>query len=63
MPILYLILILCAIGVALYLMNAYVPMPLAYKKLVNIAVIVLVVIWLLNLVGLLPTTATVPRVR
>ena len=52
------------VGVILWLINAYVPMDAKIKKILNIAVVVIVVLWLLYAVGLLPMgDIRVPKVR
>ena len=48
MDIISLIVILVVVGIALWLINAYVPMQANIKNLLNIAVVVLVVLWLLS---------------
>ena len=50
MPIFQIILVFVVVGLVLWLINSYVPMDAAIKKLMNIAVIVLMVIWLIYLI-------------
>ena len=50
MDLISLIVTLVVIGIALWLINAYVPMQPSIKKILNIAVVVLVVLWLLGAV-------------
>lgn len=47
MNIVHLIVVFVVVGVALWLINTYVPMAAPVKKLMNIAVVVLLVLWLL----------------
>jgi hypothetical protein len=47
MDLVSLIITLVVVGVVLWLINTYVPMEARIKQLLNIAVIVLVVLWLL----------------
>jgi hypothetical protein len=57
---------LVIVGVLLWLVNAYVPMDAKIKKILNIAVTVLVVLWLLSVFGILPNhigNVSVPTVR
>jgi hypothetical protein len=54
MPLVTLIIVLVAIGVLMWAINTYVPMSAGMKKLLNIAVVVVVVLWLLKLAGILP---------
>jgi len=46
------VVILVIVGVALYLLNQYVPMAPPIKTVINVIVILFVIIWLLNMVGL-----------
>ena len=48
-----LILLLVILGVVMYLINTLVPMDAGIKKVLNIAVIVIVVLWLIQSLGLL----------
>ena len=52
MPLLQFVVILVCVGVLLWAVNKYAPMDAAYKKLLNIAVIIAVVLWILNLFGI-----------
>ena len=53
MSIVGLLVLLVVIGVALYLINTYVPMAAPIKTVINVVVVLLVVVWLLNAFGLL----------
>jgi len=44
---------LVVVGVVLWLVNTYVPMEARIKKIVNIVVLVVVVLWLLRVFGVL----------
>ena len=44
--------VLVVVGVLLWLVNTYVPMDGKIKKVLNIAVVVIVVFWLLKALGL-----------
>jgi len=65
MSILHLIVILAAMGVILYLINAYVPMDAKIKKITNVVVVIAVIVWLLYQFGVLPMSSsiTVPQVK
>lgn len=54
MDIISIIIVLVIIGVVLWAVNAYVPMAAAIKKILNIAVVILTVIWLVRISGLMP---------
>lgn len=47
-----LIITLVVIGVTMWVINNYLPMEANIKKILNIAVIIVVVLWLLGAVGL-----------
>jgi hypothetical protein len=53
MPLLQVVIILIAIGVSLWLVNNYIPMQAMIKKILNAVVVFTVVLWLLNIFGLL----------
>lgn len=53
MDLLTVALVLVVVGVLLYLVNLYIPMDGKIKKILNIATVVIVVIWLLKISGLL----------
>lgn len=52
MPLLNLVFVLIVVGVALYLINRYVPMAASIKTILNIVVVVAVCVWVLQAVGL-----------
>lgn len=52
MSILSIILAIVIVGVLLWLINAYIPMDGAIKKILNIVIIVVLVVWLLKVFGL-----------
>jgi hypothetical protein len=47
MDLISLIIILLVVGVVLWLINTYVPMDPKIKRILNVAVVVLVILWLL----------------
>jgi hypothetical protein len=47
MDLLSLIVTLVVVGVVLWLVNTYVPMQSSIKKILNVAVVILVILWLL----------------
>lgn len=65
MPLITLILVMVVIGVVMYLINTYVPMDPRVKRLLNWTVILLLIIWVLQLFGLLGYlgVVTVPRIH
>ena len=52
MPLVNIVLTLIVVGVLLYLINRYIPMESTIKSILNIVVVVFVVIWVLQGVGL-----------
>ena len=53
MPLLQVVIILIVVGVLLWLVNNYIPMQATIKKILNAVVVIVVVVWLLNVFGLL----------
>jgi len=51
MPLIQLIIVLVAVGVILWLVNSYIPMDAAIKKILNVVVIIAVILWLLSVFG------------
>jgi hypothetical protein len=47
MPLLNVVLTLVVVGVVLWLINTYIPMQATIKKILNIVVVIVVVLWLL----------------
>lgn len=52
MTLVSLIITLVLVGVILWAVNAYIPMDGKIKQILNIAVVIFVVIWLLNAFGI-----------
>ena len=52
MDLLTIVLALIAVGVLLWLMNTYIPMDAEIKRVINIVVLVVVVLWLAKVFGL-----------
>ena len=53
MPLVQVILVLIVVGVLLGLINRYIPMAGSIKSILNAVVVIVVVLWLLNVFGLL----------
>lgn len=64
MNLLNVVVVLMIVGVLLWAINAYVPMQGTIKKILNAAVVICVVVWLLRVFGVLGgwTTLHLPRV-
>jgi uncharacterized membrane-anchored protein len=52
MPLINLVLVLVVVGVALYLVNRFIPMASSIKTILNVVVVVAVCVWLLKVAGL-----------
>ena len=52
MPLLNLVVTLIIIGVGLYLINRYIPMASSIKSILNALVVIVVLVWLLQVLGL-----------
>jgi len=58
MPLLNIVVMLILVGVALYLINRYIPMASSIKSILNIVVVVAVCVWVLQVTGLWGTLST-----
>ncbi|MGA7411065.1 MAG: Thivi_2564 family membrane protein [Bryobacteraceae bacterium] len=52
MPLINLVVVLIIVGVALWLINRFIPMASSIKTILNIVVVIAVCIWVLQAVGL-----------
>ena len=52
MPLLNLVVALIVVGVGLYLINRYIPMASSIKSILNAVVVIAVLVWVLQVVGL-----------
>ena len=48
----YIVLVLIVVGMALWLINAYIPMAGSIKAILNVVVVVAVCVWVLKAAGL-----------
>ena len=53
MPLLNVVLTLVVVGVVLWLINTYIPMQATIKKILNIVVVIVVILWLLYGFGII----------
>jgi len=60
MPLVQIALSLIVVGVLLWLVNNYIPMARSIKSILNAVVVIVVVVWLLNIFGLL---TSIPNLR
>jgi predicted membrane protein len=52
MSLIYLVLVLIIVGMALWLINTYIPMASSIKTILNVVVVVAVCVWVLKAAGL-----------
>jgi Flp pilus assembly protein TadB len=64
MTLINIIVILILVGLALWLVNTYIPMAGGIKSLLNVVVFVVVLIWLLQVFGLIgPVPIRIPPLK
>jgi hypothetical protein len=63
MPLVYIVLVLIVVGMALWLINNYIPMAGSIRTILNAVVVIAVCVWVLQAVGLWGTVTNyrVPR--
>lgn len=59
MPLISLIEVLIAVGVLLWLVNRFIPMAGSIKSILNAVVVITVVLWLLQVLGLFDGLAAI----
>jgi hypothetical protein len=52
MPLIYIVLTLIIVGMALWLIDSYIPMAESIKTILNVVVVISVCVWLLKTAGL-----------
>lgn len=62
MSLISLIVALVVVGVVMYLINAYIPMDATIKKLLNAVVIIFLILWLLQGLGLIASLDNILRI-
>ena len=53
MPLIHIVIILVVVGLILWLINSYIPMQATIKNILNAVVVICVIVWLLNVFGLI----------
>ena len=53
MPLITLIIVLVVVGVALWVINSYIPMAKSVKTILNVVVVGVLCVWLLQVFGLI----------
>ena len=59
MPLVQFLMVLIVVGVLLGLVNRYIPMAASIKSILNGVVVIVVVLWLLNVFGLLSSLSAI----
>ncbi|MGD1075917.1 MAG: Thivi_2564 family membrane protein [Thermodesulfovibrionales bacterium] len=59
MPLIHLVLVLITVGVILWVINSYIPMQSIIKTILNVVVVIAVIVWLLNVFGLIGNLSTI----
>jgi len=59
MTLISLIVVLVGLGLLLYLINSFIPMDASVKKILNIAVVIFLVIWIVQSFGLLDSLSSI----
>jgi len=59
MPLINLVIILVVVGVALWLINNYIPMDGKIKTILNVVVVIVVILWLLSVFGVIGSLSTI----
>ena len=52
MPLLTILLVIIVVGVLLWLVNSFLPMDNNIKKILNVVVIIILIVWLLKVFGI-----------
>lgn len=55
MPLVHVVIVLIVIGVLLWLINRFIPMAGSIKAILNAVVVIVVILWLLQIFGILGT--------
>jgi hypothetical protein len=58
MPLMQLVIVLIVVGVLLWLVNNFIPMARSIKSILNAVVVIVVVLWLLQVFGVIPAVST-----
>lgn len=59
-----LVLVLVLAGAGLWAINTYIPLDSKIKKILNVVVVLVIILWLLYVFGVLPANdITVPKIR
>ena len=59
MPLINIVLVLVVVGVGLWAINTYIPMPKPVKSILNIVVVVVLCLWLLQTFGVIDSVRSI----
>jgi hypothetical protein len=59
MSLITLVLVLVIVGVALWLINSFIPMQSTIKTILNVVVVIVVIFWLLSAFGIINNLDTI----
>jgi hypothetical protein len=59
MPLVHVVIVLIVVGVVLGLINRFIPMAGSIKSILNAVVVIAVVLWLLQVFGILGSLSTI----
>lgn len=59
MPLVQLVVMLIVVGVLLGMINRFIPMARSIKSILNAVVVIVVVVWLLNVFGLMSSLSAI----
>jgi hypothetical protein len=59
LPLITVVIVLIVVGVLLWIVNAYLPMDSKIKSILNAVVVIAVVLWLLQIFGVLGSLSTI----
>ena len=59
MPLIHVVIVLVVVGIILGLINRFIPMAGSIKSILNAIVVIAVVLWLLNVFGILSNISTI----
>jgi hypothetical protein len=59
MPLIHLVIVLIVVGVLLWAVNRYIPMDHKIKSILNVVIVIAVILWLLQVFGVLSGLGTV----
>jgi hypothetical protein len=59
MPLLQVVVVLIVVGILLWLVDRFIPMAGSIKSILNAVVVITVVLWLLNVFGLMQSLSSI----